>query len=120
LDKEVVEWVQRLDAGFKVRNLSTKWLHRRVCRAMLPAPILKRKKRGFGVNVVDDWFRGTGDSKMRDMLTDGSSRMFGLLRHDAVGSLLQKHASGEDDNHKLLFSLVVLEEWLREHDVNVG
>jgi asparagine synthase (glutamine-hydrolysing) len=120
LDKEVVEWVQRLDAGFKVRNLSTKWLHRRVCRAMLPAPILKRKKRGFGVNVVDDWFRGTADSKMRDMLTDRSSRMYGLLRHDAVGDLLRKHVSGEDDNHKLLFSLVVLEEWLREHDANVG
>jgi asparagine synthase (glutamine-hydrolysing) len=120
LDKEVVEWVQRLDATYKVRRLSTKWLHRRVCERMLPAPILQRKKRGFAVNVVDDWFRAAAESKMRSMLTDPSSRIYGLLRHAPVNTLLQKHVSGEDDNHKLLFSLVVLEEWLREHGANVG
>ena len=56
LDRTVVEYVQRLGAGFKVRNGSRKWLHRRVCEHYLPSHILKRKKRGFAVNVVDDGF----------------------------------------------------------------
>jgi len=38
----------------KVRNGSQKWLHRRVCQALLPASVLKRKKTGVAVNVVDD------------------------------------------------------------------
>src|SRR5260370_3593180 len=70
LDKEIVEYAERLPANFKVRNGSQKWLHRRVCQALLPATILKRKKRGFAVNVVDDWFRDTTSKKMEEILLD--------------------------------------------------
>src|SRR5437899_2257623 len=38
LDRTIVEYVQRLGAGFKVRNGSRKWLHRRVCERHLPSP----------------------------------------------------------------------------------
>ena len=48
LDRTVVEYAQRLDATFKVRNGSRKWLHRRVCEKFLPPQIMQRKKRGFG------------------------------------------------------------------------
>src|SRR6266566_440900 len=68
VDKEIVEYVERLPANFKVRNGSRKWLHRQVCGAFLPESILKRPKRGFGVNVVDDWFKGAIDNKMADTL----------------------------------------------------
>src|SRR5579872_5672289 len=64
VDKEIVEYVERLPAEFKVRNGSGKWLHRRLCQKTLPEFILKRKKRGFAVNVVDNWFRGSVDSKI--------------------------------------------------------
>jgi asparagine synthase (glutamine-hydrolysing) len=57
LDREVVEYVERLQASLKIRHGVRKWLHRKVCRGFLPAPLLRRKKRGFAVNVVDDWFR---------------------------------------------------------------
>ena len=53
LDRTVVEYVQRLNANFKVRNGTRKWLHRQVCQRYLPRRILARKKRGFAVNVVD-------------------------------------------------------------------
>src|SRR5437870_1067686 len=49
LDRTVVEYVQRLDAKFKVRKGSRKWLHRRVCEKFLPPQVLRRKKRGFAV-----------------------------------------------------------------------
>src|SRR4029077_15727141 len=59
LDRTVVEYVQRLGASFKIRNGTRKWLHLQVCQAYLPPRILKGKKRGFAVNVVDDWFRSS-------------------------------------------------------------
>jgi len=113
LDRTVVEYVQRLAAGFKVRNGSRKWLHRRVCERYLPSHILKRKKRGFAVNVVDDWFHSSLKGQLQEMLLDESSIMFGLLSPKAVRRLLEAHQSGRRDNHKLLFSLVMLEQWLR-------
>jgi asparagine synthase (glutamine-hydrolysing) len=113
LDRAVVEYVQRLGANFKIRNGSRKWLHRRVCENYLAPRILRRKKRGFAVNVVDDWFRSSLDGELHDILLDRSSLMFGLLKPEPVSKLLKTHRSGRHDNHKLLFSLVMFEQWLR-------
>jgi asparagine synthase (glutamine-hydrolysing) len=115
LDKEVVEFAARLPAKFKVRWGQRKWLHRRVCERFLSKEILARKKRGFAVNVVDEWFSDSQGSKLSAYLLDGSSRMFEFLEPRAVARLLDEHRAGRRDNHKILFSLVVLEEWLRAH-----
>jgi asparagine synthase (glutamine-hydrolysing) len=115
VDKEIVEYVERLPANLKVRNASRKWLHRLVCRNFLPGAILSRPKRGFASNVVDGWFRSAIDSKMSETLLDSGSRIFQYLRADAVRELFEQHASGRQDNHKILFSLAVFEEWLRAH-----
>ena len=120
VDKEIVEYVERLPAQLKVRNGSRKWLHRQVCQSYLPASILKRKKRGFAVNVVDDWFRGALGNKMADTLLDGGSRIFQYLRADAVRALFEQHNAGRQDHHKILFSLIVFEEWLRVHEAPVS
>jgi len=113
LDREVVEYVQRLGSSLKVRNGSRKWLHRRLCRAFLPTRILKRKKRGFAANVVDGWFQSALSDKFDDLLLEPKSKMYGLLDRQAVHQLLVAHRSRRQDNHKLLFSLVLFEQWLR-------
>ena len=113
LDRTVVEYVQRLDASFKIRRGTRKWLHRQVCQSYLPPRILKRKKRGFAVNVVDRWFQSSVQGQLTEMLVDESSLMFDLLKPKPVRKLLSDHRSGRQDNHKLLFSLVMLEQWLR-------
>ena len=113
LDREIVEYVERLPAHFKIRNGTRKWLHRQVCNDFLPAEIIKRKKRGFASNVVDDWFRCSLNSKMETFLLDSNSLMFNLLRPKEVRKLFSEHNTGKSDNHKILFSLVVFEEWLR-------
>jgi asparagine synthase (glutamine-hydrolysing) len=113
LDRTVVEFAQRLGASRKIRAGTGKWLHREVCRQFLPAAILKRKKRGFAVNVVDEWFHSSLRGALPEMLLDSGSLMFGLLEPHAVRRLLDDHRSGRQDNHKLLFSLVMFEQWLR-------
>ncbi len=116
VDKEIVEYVERLPASLKVRNGSRKWLHRQVCRTFLPKSIVKRPKRGFASNVVDKWFSDAFGNKMADSLRDSSSRIYQYLRPKAVRELFTQHSAGRNDNHKVLFSLVVFEEWLRAHE----
>jgi asparagine synthase (glutamine-hydrolysing) len=113
LDREIVEYVERLPAQSKIRNGCRKWLHRRVCQSFLPDEIMKRKKRGFAVNVVDDWFRDSFGKKMDHYFLDTDSLMFKFLRSEVIQRLFKEHISGKNDNHKILFSLVVFEEWLR-------
>jgi asparagine synthase (glutamine-hydrolysing) len=113
LDRTVVEYVQRLGASLKIRRGTRKWIHRRVCQSYLPPHILKRKKRGFAANVVDGWLRSSAQGQLSEVLLDESSLMFSLLKPEPVRKLLSDHRSGRQDNHKLLFSLVMLEQWLR-------
>jgi asparagine synthase (glutamine-hydrolysing) len=69
---------------------------------------------------VDEWFRGAIEGKMADTLLDDESRIYQYLRPRAVRELFEQHASGRNDNHKVLFSLAVFEEWLRTYEEPVA
>ena len=116
VDKEIVEYVERLPANLKVRNGSGKWLHKQVCRSFLPESIITRRKRGFNCTVVDDWFSSALDSTMVEVLLESDSRLYQYLEPGAVHKLLADHSSRRQDNHKVLFSLIVLEQWMRTNE----
>lgn len=120
LDKELVEYVERLPAQFKVRNGSRKWIHRRVCAEFLPNEFLRRKKRGFAVNAPDAWLRGAIDGTMEETILDTDSCMYRFLRPTAVQEMLRQHKAGRSDFHKILFSLVLFEQWLRVQTQSTG
>jgi asparagine synthase (glutamine-hydrolysing) len=113
LDQDIVEYVERLPASLKVRNGVGKWLHKRVCREFLPKEVVNRRKRGFAMNIVDDWFRDALGGTMADTFEDDSASIYQFLRPAAVRQLYADHSEGRRDNHKVLFSLIVLEEWLK-------
>jgi asparagine synthase (glutamine-hydrolysing) len=113
LDRTVVEFAQRLDSSQKIRRGRGKWLHRQVCQNYLPKAILNRKKRGFAVNVVDGWFNTSIQGMLPDLLLNRDSHMYQLLEPAPVKQLLDDHRTGKQDNHKVLFSLVMLEQSLR-------
>lgn len=113
LDKDIVEYAERLGPDMKVRNGVQKWLHKQVCKKFLPASIVRRPKRGFAMNVVDDWFRSSFGSSMTGIFVDKHSAIYDFLNPTAVKQLHAEHVAGRNDNYKVLFSLVVLEEWLR-------
>ncbi|MDQ4090353.1 MAG: asparagine synthase (glutamine-hydrolyzing) [Actinomycetota bacterium] len=118
LDHDIIEYAARLPAALKVRRGTGKWVHKQVAQQLLPHRDTVRKKRGFAVNVVDDWFRASLNSRLGEVLCDDQSLVYGLLRPDPVRGLVRQHQDGKRDNHKILFSLVVLEMWLRESELS--
>ncbi len=56
LDYDLVDFVRRLPYNCKVRGKTTKWLLKRVMAPLLPADILHRRKKGFGV-PIGAWMR---------------------------------------------------------------
>jgi asparagine synthase (glutamine-hydrolysing) len=113
LDRTVVEFAQRLDSSMKVRMFRGKWLHRQVCSRHLPREILNRKKKGFAVNVVDSWFRSRINGDLSDTLLNRDSLMFEYLDPRTIERLLEEHRTNRHDHHKILFSLVMFEQWMR-------
>jgi asparagine synthase (glutamine-hydrolysing) len=117
LDQNIVEYVETLPADFKVRYGTRKWIHRQVCKDYLPSKIIKRKKRGFAVNVVDQWFKESLSNDFDSMLMDEQSLMYNYLKPSVVKNLMDSHTNGSADYHKILFSLIVFEKWLRENSL---
>jgi asparagine synthase (glutamine-hydrolysing) len=117
LDQKIVEYVERLPANYKVRFGNRKWIHKQVCSDYLPKQIISRKKRGFAVNVVNKWFKESLSNEFDGMLLDNSSRMYDFLKQNEIQSLYKDHTAGKADNHKILFSLIVLEKWMRDNNL---
>jgi len=114
LDYTIVEYVESLPDKFKVRFFKGKRLHRVICQQYLDPRILKRRKRGFAADVVDAWYRESQDERTRDTIEASNSPLYEFLMPEAVRQLLIDHRSGAANNYKLLFSLSVFGEWLRQ------
>jgi asparagine synthase (glutamine-hydrolysing) len=63
--------------------------------------------------VVDGWFNSSLTGHLPQLLLDEGSLMFEILKPEGVRVLFEDHRSGREDNHKLLFSLVMFEQWFR-------
>ncbi len=117
LDQKIVEYAEQLPSDYKIRFGIRKWIHKEVCADYLPKQIINRKKRGFAVNVVDRWFKESLSNEFDSMLLDNSSRMYDFLNPKEIQLLYKDHTEGKADNHKILFSLIVLEKWMRDNSL---
>jgi asparagine synthase (glutamine-hydrolysing) len=81
-------------------------------RGRLPAEILTRTKMGFPTPLAI-MFRNDLTGYLSDLLLDQRSVSRGYFKPEAVREMIAAHVAGTRDHHKLLWQLVVLEEWHR-------
>ncbi|HRI12547.1 MAG TPA: asparagine synthase (glutamine-hydrolyzing) [Verrucomicrobiota bacterium] len=113
LDVEVINYVEQLPSAYKICGLRRKLLQRKICRRFLPARAFRGRKKGFAANITARWFRGPQTCRMGSLLRDPGSLIFAYFEPSKVGALLDLHQTGKRDHSRVLFNLVVLEEWLR-------
>jgi asparagine synthase (glutamine-hydrolysing) len=114
LDHRLAEFVSTLPDDCRVRGLQGKWLLRQAAARLLPERILHRPKVGFRV-PVNDWFRGELRDFLADHLRGASSMIQGYFEPRALDRVLDEHWRGRQNSEKLLWSLLNLEIWHRQH-----
>jgi asparagine synthase (glutamine-hydrolysing) len=114
LDRRVVELGLSLPDALKQEGRTGKIALRRAFAAELPPEIAARGKSGFGLPLAE-WFRGDLQPLARELLLDERARSRGWFRTEAVERLLSEHAAGRTDNGHRLWTLTMLELWLRAH-----
>jgi asparagine synthase (glutamine-hydrolysing) len=112
LDRRVVEVAALLPPGMKLKRFRTKHILKKTMRSRLPAAVLDRPKKGFGVPLAR-WFRGELAPLLRDVCEPGALRRGGLFRPEAVQRLLDEHQAGHHDHRKKLYTLLVFLLWSR-------
>jgi asparagine synthase (glutamine-hydrolysing) len=112
LDHELIEFVTRIPAAMKMSGLETKHIFKRAVRELVPAEIIDRPKRGFGV-PIQEWINDQLRDRIRETLTEPRTRQRGYVEPRYVNLLLDEHARGRRDHSAQLWSLFMLELWHR-------
>ncbi len=56
IDYRLIEFIESLPPGLKLKGLTGKYLHKKAVEKWLPREVVYRKKKGFA-NPVEEWFR---------------------------------------------------------------
>jgi asparagine synthase (glutamine-hydrolysing) len=113
LDHRVVELAWRLPVAMKVRDGTTKWLLRRLLHKYVPASLLDRPKKGFGV-PVDDWLRTDLRGWAESLLAQDVLQRDGFLDAQRVGRIWSAHVSGVPRLGLMVWRLLMFQAWLAE------
>jgi asparagine synthase (glutamine-hydrolysing) len=114
LDRALCEYAASLPDGHKRRGAAGKVVLKRALRGLVPDDLLRRPKQGFGL-PLGEWFRG----ELREMVADTlvqRPRIGAHLHIETVRALWNEHLSGRADRGHALWTLLVLELWMRAHD----
>jgi asparagine synthase (glutamine-hydrolysing) len=112
LDPELLAFTSRLHPRLKARGLSLKRVLRAAAEDLLPAEIMSRPKRGFGV-PLDRWFREDLRAYLGATLGAADARVKEHLVPDALDRLLAEHDSGARNHGHAIWTLLTLEVFLR-------
>ena len=77
---------------------------------ILPAPILKRGKKGFNIPMAK-WLRGELRDLTTDMLSPERLKRQGLFNPAFVETLVRQHMGMQNDHRKLLWTLISFQFW---------
>jgi asparagine synthase (glutamine-hydrolysing) len=112
LDRELLELSQRLPGRAHAGLVSRKRALRAAVGDLLPAEILRRGKRGFGV-PLDRWFRSDLRSYVESTLGAPSARVRAHLAGEPIDAMLAEQSSGRGQHGHGLWTLLTLEVFLQ-------
>jgi len=112
LDHRVVEFAASLPSACHVGLRGGKRFLRRVYRGHIPEGVRRARKKGFGM-PIDHWFRSGLHGAAHDLLLGPGARSRSYLNPDSVAAVLRIHRLGQRNYDEMIWTLLVLELWLR-------
>ena len=111
LDTALTELAASLPGRHLVRGRTLKRVFREAFAELVPDPILKRKKMGFGV-PLPVWFRTRWRPVFEARVLDPEARIWRWLERAPVEALWREHQEARADHGHALWALLTLAVWL--------
>ena len=112
LDHRLVELAASFPTRMKIRGWTGKYIMKRYAETLLPRAIVHRPKRGFPVPLAQ-WMQGPVGRMARDVLFDDRTRQRGIFNIPYIRTLFRRHEEGSEDYSRNIWTLLVLETWMR-------
>ena len=114
LARDVVELAFAVPDSYRMKGTSGKRMLRDAVKDLIPAEVIERPKKGFGIPVAA-WLNGPLEEIANDMLSRQAIDRGGIFNYAEVERMLKAHRSRTTDFRKPLWTLLVFELWRREH-----
>lgn len=114
LDYRLVEFAATMPSHYKVRGHQGKYLLKRMMKDILPQEIIHRKKMGFPT-PLKKMFEGALFDYAHDTLLASTAMCLAFFHKETISLLLQEHRARQMDHHRIIWQLIVLENWLQEN-----
>jgi asparagine synthase (glutamine-hydrolysing) len=114
LDHEVVSFAMSLPDAFLLDARGGKRLLRALLARHVPRSLFERPKQGFSLPLAP-WFAGPLRERVAAVASSPALLDTGWIRPQGIRDLLDEHGRGDRDNSQRLYSLLMLDEWLRQH-----
>ncbi len=112
LDHKFMELVAGIPPHLKLKGTKAKFILKTAFKDLLPDPIFKRKKMGFGV-PVSRWFKKELKEYVYEILMDSRTLNRGYFRREGIERLLDEHIASRYDHSAKIWALLILEIWFR-------
>ena len=110
IDKNLVEFSQKIPFEFKIRNGDTKFVLKSILKKYLPKNLYQGQKRGFSVPIAL-WLR----TELKEMIMDLSSESIiknqNIFDFKFLYKILNDHMNQKKNNEKFLWSYLVFQNW---------
>lgn len=113
LDHRLVAWASSLPPALKLKGGTGKYIFKKALEADLPHDVLYRAKMGFSVPLAA-WLRGPLAQRAREALLNGAVARCGYFEPSTLKRLVREHAAGRRDHSTTLWSLLMLDAFLRQ------
>lgn len=111
LDHRIVSLAATIPSHWKINGMGeTKFILKQAYQKVLPAYIFKRRKAGFGMPLRSIFKRQEMVDKMLDF---AFLKDLDIIDSQSLQRSIEKHLKGKEDHSALLFSVVMLQHWIK-------
>jgi asparagine synthase (glutamine-hydrolysing) len=114
LDYRLVEFAATIPSKHKIKKGEGKYPLKKMMEGILPNDIIYRKKMGFPT-PLKLMFQNELRDYAKDLLLSNKTKLHQFFKVERIHQLIEEHNADKYDHHKILWQLVVLEEWLRKN-----
>jgi len=114
LNKNVIEFSNRLPINYKIRNGTSKWILKKILYKYLPKQFFERPKTGFSV-PIDSWLRGPLKSWASELINPKRLIIENNLNAKLVEQRWQALLNGEKSYQYQLWNVLIFQQWLNDN-----
>jgi asparagine synthase (glutamine-hydrolysing) len=116
LDDKLMELSGRIPASLKLKGFQKRYIFKQAMKDILPSKVLYKKKHGFGVPLAQWLLQDRQMNQlMEDLVHDSRTRNRGYFKPRFFERLIGLHKQQPDFYGEIVWYLLVLELWHRQH-----